>query len=111
MPALVAQLRTAVGGDAATHVHWGATSQDIMDTALALRLRRVLAIWRDRIDAILSGLAALADRGLSASATPDGEVELEHEALDLAAQVAEIVPRHGGVDGVAAPSPWRRGDL
>jgi 3-carboxy-cis,cis-muconate cycloisomerase len=39
VPALVAQLREAVGGPAATFVHWGATSQDIVDTALVIQLR------------------------------------------------------------------------
>ncbi|MHA1107719.1 MAG: 3-carboxy-cis,cis-muconate cycloisomerase, partial [Alphaproteobacteria bacterium] len=38
---LVEQLRAAVGGEAAGYVHWGATSQDIVDTGLVLRLRGV----------------------------------------------------------------------
>lgn len=53
--ALVAQLRTAVGGQAAHYVHWGATSQDIVDTALVICLRAVI----ERLD---TQLAALADR-------------------------------------------------
>ncbi len=58
VPALVGQMRTAVGGEAATHVHWGATSQDILDTALMLVLRDVI----ERFDAHLGALAdALAD--------------------------------------------------
>ena len=36
----VAQLRRHVGGDAATYVHWGATSQDIIDTGFMLQARR-----------------------------------------------------------------------
>src|SRR5688572_2917777 len=44
VPALVAALRQAVaasaGDEAAQAVHWGATSQDILDTGLVLRLRR-----------------------------------------------------------------------
>ena len=39
---LVEQLRDAVGGDAAAHVHLGATSQDIVDTATMLVARRAL---------------------------------------------------------------------
>ena len=46
VPALVAQLRRAVGGDAAGFVHWGATSQDIVDTALVLQLREALVAAR-----------------------------------------------------------------
>ena len=33
---LVRALRELVGGDAAQHVHWGATSQDIIDSAAML---------------------------------------------------------------------------
>jgi 3-carboxy-cis,cis-muconate cycloisomerase len=40
---LVEALRDAVGGDAAKHVHHGATSQDIVDTAASLIARRALA--------------------------------------------------------------------
>src|SRR5579875_2906014 len=39
---LVAALRDAVGEAAREHVHQGATSQDILDTALMLLLRRAL---------------------------------------------------------------------
>jgi len=39
---LVEQLRDAVGGEAAAHVHAGATSQDIIDTATMLVARAVL---------------------------------------------------------------------
>ncbi len=40
--ALVQQLRAAAG-PAGRYLHWGATTQDIMDTGLVLRARRVLA--------------------------------------------------------------------
>jgi 3-carboxy-cis,cis-muconate cycloisomerase len=43
------------------YLHWGATSQDIMDTALALRLRPMLALWETRLSAVLARLADLAD--------------------------------------------------
>ena len=36
---LVRQLAALCEGEAGRYVHWGATTQDIMDTALALRLR------------------------------------------------------------------------
>ncbi len=60
VPALVAQLRQAVGGDAATHVHWGATSQDIMDTALVLVLREVIARFDAQLEGLSEALAELA---------------------------------------------------
>jgi 3-carboxy-cis,cis-muconate cycloisomerase len=44
----------AVDADAARFVHWGATSQDAMDTGLVLRLVRAL-------DLVAGGLAALSD--------------------------------------------------
>lgn len=45
------------------YLHWGATSQDIMDTALALRLRPMLALWDSRLGALLTRLATLAEAG------------------------------------------------
>src|SRR5262245_22448385 len=53
------QLREAVGahGD---HVHFGSTSQDVLDTSLILRLRPVLEILAARLNVFDSRLAALA---------------------------------------------------
>jgi 3-carboxy-cis,cis-muconate cycloisomerase len=51
---LVSLLRDAVGGPAAERVHWGATSQDILDTASMLVVRRAL-------DPITSDLHAAAE--------------------------------------------------
>ncbi|HET8653070.1 MAG TPA: 3-carboxy-cis,cis-muconate cycloisomerase [Gaiellaceae bacterium] len=50
---LVRALTEAVGGDAAGYVHWGATSQDVLDTAAMLVSRRAL-------DLLLEGTAELA---------------------------------------------------
>jgi 3-carboxy-cis,cis-muconate cycloisomerase len=61
IPALVAQLRRAVGGSAATFVHWGATSQDVVDTSLALQLREVLAVLEARLAGLAEALARLAE--------------------------------------------------
>jgi 3-carboxy-cis,cis-muconate cycloisomerase len=64
VPALVAVLRQAVaasaGDEAAQAVHWGATSQDIIDTGLVLRLRRAIDILDGRIAALAAALAGLA---------------------------------------------------
>ena len=50
VPALVAAFREAMQApDHAQYVHWGATSQDIMETGLKLRLRQALAISENRI--------------------------------------------------------------
>ncbi len=60
VPPLVDVLRDAVGGDAARAVHVGATSQDVLDTALVLLSRRAIAV----VDADL-GTAAVAAAGLA----------------------------------------------
>jgi 3-carboxy-cis,cis-muconate cycloisomerase len=61
VPALVAAFRTACNApDHAAFAHWGATSQDIMDSALALRLKRLIELWEGRLDGLLAALGALA---------------------------------------------------
>jgi 3-carboxy-cis,cis-muconate cycloisomerase len=60
VPALVAALRAAVGAEAGAYVHWGATSQDIMDSGLVLRLRAVLDALDGRLAGAIETLAALA---------------------------------------------------
>lgn len=59
---LVRQLRAHVGGDAAAYVHWGATTQDILDTAVVLQTRLALAVLEDRLQSVIAALALLADR-------------------------------------------------
>ncbi len=58
---LVRALGDAVGGDAARYVHWGATSQDILDTAAMLVTRRTRDLLLARIDALAAECARLAD--------------------------------------------------
>lgn len=61
VPALVAAFRKAMNGpEHAQYLHWGATTQDIMDTGLALRLRPFLALAEARLKAVLQALAAQA---------------------------------------------------
>lgn len=62
---LVADLRAAVGAvdaEAAAWVHRGATSQDILDTALMLTARRTLAIVLDDAQNAITALASLTAR-------------------------------------------------
>ena len=59
---LVAQLRAHVGGDAARFVHWGATTQDILDTGLVLQLRETLDRIEARLATLTEALSKLADR-------------------------------------------------
>ena len=57
---LVEQLRGAVGGEAAAHVHAGATSQDILDTATMLVVRPALEAILTLVDAAGDAAARLA---------------------------------------------------
>jgi len=59
---LVNQLREAVGGEAAWCVHWGATTQDIMDTALVLQANEAGELLQDRLKKVIRHLAALAEQ-------------------------------------------------
>lgn len=61
VPALVTAFRKgAEAPDMTRWLHWGATSQDIMDTALALRLKRLCALWDARLGGLIAALGALA---------------------------------------------------
>jgi 3-carboxy-cis,cis-muconate cycloisomerase len=57
---LVKALGKAAGGDAARYVHWGATTQDILDTALVLQIRDGLAQIRKDTVRIARALVAKA---------------------------------------------------
>jgi 3-carboxy-cis,cis-muconate cycloisomerase len=59
---LVRQLREHVGGAAADDVHFGATTQDIMDTALVLQMRAALAAVERTLGRAIGNLAAMARR-------------------------------------------------
>jgi 3-carboxy-cis,cis-muconate cycloisomerase len=48
--------------DAARFVHWGATSQDAMDTAVVLQLRRALEVMDRDLARLTSTLATLAEK-------------------------------------------------
>jgi 3-carboxy-cis,cis-muconate cycloisomerase len=57
---LVRQLSSLCEGEAGRYVHWGATTQDIMDTANVLQLRQAMDIIGRDLDALISTLAGLA---------------------------------------------------
>ena len=58
---LVEQL-SKICGEAGRYVHWGATTQDIMDTAVVLQVRAALAIVERDIQTVRGLLASLAER-------------------------------------------------
>ncbi|MEP4198637.1 MAG: lyase family protein [Aliishimia sp.] len=62
VPALVAQFREEMQApEHAQFVHWGATSQDIIDTGLMLRLRQAVALITEDVGRTLTDLADLAE--------------------------------------------------
>jgi len=61
VPALVAAMRAALEApEHAQYLHWGATSQDIIDTGLILRLRQALTLIKAHQTRLLRALAHLA---------------------------------------------------
>ncbi len=62
VPGLVGQLRQEVGEPAASYIHWGATTQDIVDTALVLQMGQALVILEDRLDQVIKRLAAMTEK-------------------------------------------------
>lgn len=62
VPEFVRQLRAAVGAPADQHVHFGSTSQDVIDTSLVWRLRKADAVLMRRLNGVVSLLDGLADR-------------------------------------------------
>jgi 3-carboxy-cis,cis-muconate cycloisomerase len=59
---LIKALSQACAGDAGRWVHWGATTQDIIDTALVLQLRDGLELIREDLEGIEVALVDLARR-------------------------------------------------
>ena len=57
VPALVKALRSSLEPAAGQWLHWGATSQDIVDTALVLQLDRAMTILAARMDSLIASLS------------------------------------------------------
>ncbi|MCS6849468.1 MAG: adenylosuccinate lyase [Anaerolineae bacterium] len=57
---LIRALKTICDGDAGEYIHWGATTQDVMDTALVLQLKDAVALFEQRLHDLQSTLAELA---------------------------------------------------
>jgi 3-carboxy-cis,cis-muconate cycloisomerase len=120
---LVAALTALVAADdaeAARYVHWGATSQDAMDTGLVLQLRQLAAVLEEDLERLSAALAGRAEEHKSTLLA--GRTLLQHAApvtlgvkmagwLDAierqAARLEEIRPRAlvlqlGGAAGTLA---------
>src|SRR5262245_5095356 len=60
VPEWVSQLKRAVGAPHEAHLHFGSTSQDVLDTSLVLRLKPVLGIFEARLAALDVALSEMA---------------------------------------------------
>ncbi|OAL30870.1 hypothetical protein AYO20_08563 [Fonsecaea nubica] len=73
---LVRQLAAMCGDYAGKYLHWGATTQDIMDTASMLQIRLGLSIVESELDRVIKATESLAERY---KATPmAGRTHLQH---------------------------------
>jgi 3-carboxy-cis,cis-muconate cycloisomerase len=120
VPALVSELGHVAGEEAARYIHLGATTQDILDTALVLQMRRALECLRRDLVALARTLATRASEYRD---TPmAGRTHLQHavpitfglkcavwasplaahvERLDQAARRGQVV-QFGGAAGTLA---------
>lgn len=62
VPELVRQMRAAVASPAAEKVHFGATSQDVIDTSLMLRLKAAAEIIATRLGHLIDTLGDITSR-------------------------------------------------
>ncbi len=60
--ALIWQLSQHCDDEAGKYVHWGATTQDVMDTALILQIRDSYPLFESALDSLAAALADLAER-------------------------------------------------
>jgi len=58
---LTAQLREAIGAEYGSYLHWGVTSQDVLDTVLVMQLKELVGKLEDRLHTLVQQLATLAD--------------------------------------------------
>ena len=102
---LVRELAEAVEGEAAAFVHWGATSQDIMDSAAMLVARRGIGIALARLDAAAARCAELA--GEHRSTPMAGRTLLQHAVpttfgLKCAGWLVALLDARAGLERIRA---------
>lgn len=120
---LVKQLTASVAqvdADAAKYVHWGATSQDVLDTGLVLQLRDALALIDADLQQLTDALAQLAEQhrntpmigrtwmqhalpitfGLKAAGWLDGVLRHQERLSEASARVLAL--QFGGAAGTLA---------
>ncbi len=119
VPALLAALRPLLAPEAARWLHFGATSQDVVDTGLVLRLTAALGLLDGRRAALAASLAETAERwaetpmaartrGRVAAPIPFGlrAAQWLHPLVDLGERAAALAPRLGRVQLGGAVGAW-----
>jgi len=129
VPALIKALKAEIGGEDARYVHFGATSQDVVDTALVLQLRDAIAIIRRRIRKLAKALSAHADThrktvmigrtrsqqavpttfGLKAAGWLAPLVRIDHRIESLSSDLLRI--SFGGAAGTLASIGFKAADV
>jgi 3-carboxy-cis,cis-muconate cycloisomerase len=94
---VIEQLAALCGGDSGQYCHWGATTQDITDTATVLQIRAGLDLVEQDLKAIAASLAALAARHRDTMMA--GRTKLQHAVpitfgFKAAAMLAAIERHH-----------------
>ncbi|WP_274426685.1 3-carboxy-cis,cis-muconate cycloisomerase [Chelativorans sp. YIM 93263] len=80
VPALLTELRALLDEEHRKNLHFGATSQDVIDTSLALRLKQACESLLSRFEGVIEALAALEER--------DGHIEvMAHTRMQAAIPV------------------------
>ncbi len=91
---VVEQLAGLCAGDAGQFCHWGATTQDITDTATILQVREALDLVGDDLEAVAASLADLARRHRDTPMT--GRSNLQHAVpVTFGLKLAEILSAIG----------------
>ena len=62
VPALLKLARQLLGNEIGQYLHWGATSQDAIDTSLVLRIAQVIELLERRLSSTHSKLSSLANK-------------------------------------------------
>jgi 3-carboxy-cis,cis-muconate cycloisomerase len=104
-PSLVAALRQHVPEPHTKFLHFGATSQDITDTALTLRLKPVLALLDDRVAALIAALKDMraAQGSVRLMAQTRMQQALPFTVADKLATWLQPLPRHRARLAALAP--------
>ncbi|GAB2975124.1 3-carboxy-cis,cis-muconate cycloisomerase [Amycolatopsis acidiphila] len=99
---LVREITTKVGGDAARYVHFGATSQDVMDSAAMLVAKRALP-------ALLEDVEAAAEHAARLAREHAGTVQAGRTLLQQAIPVTFGLTAAGWLSGLDAAARRLRG--